>query len=279
MKIKDIITKILISTAFIVNALMIVFIIGYIAFKGIKEINQEFLLGSPKGIPQGTEGGVFPAITGSLFSMLLCMGISSVLAVLTAVFNIYFNKIRAVQEIIRFITKNIAGLPSIIFALFGYGVFIVLLGIDRSLLAVSLTLATMVFPYIEINTEKIFEEMDPQISLDSRGLGVSEEFTVLRLILPIASRKILSTVILAGSYAVGATAPVILTGAVLIAKTPSSLKDPIMTLPFHLNMLLSQGISVEKAYGTAFVLILLLLIINSLSYLLDRKWGKQNVRN
>lgn len=279
MKIKDMITKILISSAFVMAAGMIFFIIGFIAVKGIREINTEFIFGSPKGIPQGTEGGVFPAIMGSLFSMVLCMMISSILAVLTAVYNVYFNKIRALKELIRLITKNIAGLPSIIFALFGYGVFIVLLGIDRSLLTVSLTLATMIFPYIEINTEKIFEEIDSQISFDSRGLGVSEEFTVFRLLMPTVSRKILSTVILAGSYAVGATAPVILTGAVLIARTPSSIKDPIMTLPFHLNMLLSQGISVEKAYGTAFVLILLLLIINLLSYLLDRKWGKKSVRN
>ncbi len=279
MKIKDMITKILISSAFVMAAGMIFFIIGFIAVKGIREINTEFIFGSPKGIPQGTEGGVFPAIMGSLFSMVLCMMISSILAVLTAVYNVYFNKIGALKELIRLITKNIAGLPSIIFALFGYGVFIVLLGIDRSLLTVSLTLATMIFPYIEINTEKIFEEIDSQISFDSRGLGVSEEFTVFRLLMPTVSRKILSTVILAGSYAVGATAPVILTGAVLIARTPSSIKDPIMTLPFHLNMLLSQGISVEKAYGTAFVLILLLLIINLLSYLLDRKWGKKSVRN
>lgn len=273
MRVKDRITEFLASLAFLINIGLILFLLFFIMYKGIKEINIEFLLGSPKGIPQGTEGGIFPAIIGSLLSMAIAMLISSLLAILTAIFNMYFNKFVYIQELIRFIIKNIAGLPSIIFALFGYGIFIVLLGIDKSLLTVSLTLATMIFPYIEMNTEKIFDELDKQISMDSRGLGISEEFTVLKLLVPLSAKRIISTVVLAGSYAVGATAPVILTGAVLIAKVPSSLMDPIMTLPFHLNMLLSQGISVEKAYATALVLIVLLIIINILSLLLERKWG------
>lgn len=277
MRIKDILTKIIIKFLFLINILILISILSFIIYKGFKEINLSFIFDSPTGMPQGTEGGIFPAIVGSFYSMTLAMIISAILAVLTAVFNTYFNKFRLLREGIRFIIKNIAGLPSIIFALFGYGMFIVIFGIEKSLLTLSLTLAMMVFPFIEINTEKVFEELDQQMSIDSRALGVSKEYTVFKLILPYSFKKILSTILLAGSYAAGATAPVILTGAVLIANVPDSIMKPVMVLPFHLNMLLSQGISVEKAYGTSLVLIILVFLTNLGSLILERRGN--SVRN
>lgn len=279
MKCKDAITKALIFFAFFLTCAAVLFVVGFIAAKGIAVVDWEFLTAGPAGIPQGTEGGVFPAIMGSLFSMLLALSISAIFAVLTAIYTAFFSQKSWLKGAIRFITKNIAGLPSILFGLFGYGVFIVFFGIQRSLLSVSLSLATMAFPYIEIHTEKIFEEIDPRIAADSEGLGIAKEYTVFRLLFPMALPDILSAVLVAGAYVMGATAPVILTGAVLVAKTPKHLTDPIMTLPFHLHMLLTQGISTENAYGTAFVLILLLVLVNYLSYLLVGKWGKHRAGN
>ena len=279
MKTKDIVTKILIGLMFLLCLSAIAFIFGYVVIKGIGEISIEFITGVPEGIPQGTEGEIFPAIAGSLLAMIIAMAISSALAVSTAVFNVFFNRWKRLKDFIVFVNRILAGLPSIIFALFGYGVFIVMFGINRSLITASMTLAVMIYPFIEINTEKILCDIDSQFIQDSRGLGVSDGYMVMRMILPEAARSIGSTVILGGSYAVGATAPVILTGAVLFAKVPKSLTDPVMMLPFHLHMLLSQGISVEKAYGTAFVLIILLIIINSAAFLMSRDWRKKNAEN
>lgn len=259
----DRLTHLLIVVLFLLTIGIVFALIGFIAVKGMGQLSLEFLFESPKGFPQGKEGGIFPAITGSLLSMGLALIPASILAVFTAVFNVFFNPWPALRRFVHLMNKNVAGLPSILFGLFGYGIFIVVLGMERSLLSAGLTLATMAFPYIEIHTEKTLHELDPKLMRDARSLGIADGYIVFRLLLPLASRQIISGLLLAGAYVMGATAPVILTGAVLFAKTPQSWNDPIMSLPFHLNMLLSQGISTEKAYGTAFVLILLLVIINA----------------
>lgn len=102
-------------------------------------------------------------------------------------------------------------------------------------------------------------------------LGISKAYTIFKLILPICKKDIISAITLAGGFAMGAAAPIILTGAVIFAPIPKSLSSPVMALPFHLYILTGEGISLEKAYGTALVLIMILLIINIISVVLNMR--------
>jgi phosphate transport system permease protein len=155
--------------------------------------------------------------------------------------------------------------------MFGYTLLIVYLKISRSLLTAGITLGVMIFPYIQVRVEKILNEVDSSVVNSSYALGVSKYYTISKLILPICKADITSAILLAGGFAMGATAPIMLTGAVIFAPIPKSVFSPIMALPFHLYILTGEGISLEKAYGTATVLIIILLIINVLSLILSRK--------
>ena len=162
-----------------------------------------------------------------------------------------------------------AGVPSIVLGLFGYTLLVLYLRLGRTLLSGGITLGIMIFPYIQVRVEKTLKEVDKDIIDSSYALGVSKVYTLFKLILPICKADIVSAITLAGGFAMGATAPIILTAAVMFAPIPKSLSSPVMALPFHLYILTGEGISLEKAYGTALVLILILLIINILSVVLN----------
>ena len=161
-----------------------------------------------------------------------------------------------------------AGIPSIVLGLFGYTLLVVNLKLERSLLSAGITLGIMIFPFIQVRVEKAFRETSDTITGSSYALGVSNSYTFFRLILHMCKFEIVSAITLAGGFAMGAAAPIILTGAVIFAPIPKSLLSPVMALPFHLYILIGEGISLEKAYATALVLVLLLLIINITSIVL-----------
>ena len=166
---------------------------------------------------------------------------------------------------IRLAIQCISSIPSIIIGLFVYGFFIVTLNIPRSMLTAGISLGIMVFPFVEIRIEKSIMNIDKKIIRESFSLGVGKDYMCKKLILPVIKKEIMSTGILAGSYAMGATAPLLLTGAVFIGGSSNRLLRPVMALPFHLHMLLGQTALYEKAYATAFVLICILIIMHILS--------------
>ena len=270
-KIQDKIFKLWIIISTIIVVATILFILGYILSRGLGSINLEFIFGNPKGVPLGSEGGILPAIIGSLLLMVLSCAIASVLALATAIYAVFYCESKAVSDVIHLVIQCMAGIPSIILGMFGYTLLVIYLKISRSLLTASITLGIMLFPYIQVRVEKILNEIDPNIINSSYALGVSKYYTIFKLILPICRVDITSTIILAGGFAMGATAPIILTGAVIFAPIPKSIFSPFMALPFHLYILTGEGISQEKAYGTAAVLILILLIINILSLVMNKK--------
>lgn len=145
---------------------------------------------------------------------------------------------------------------------------VVNLKLERSLLSAGITLGIMIFPFIQVRVEKAFREASSTIIGSSYALGVSNSYTFLKLIFHICKFEIISAITLAGGFAMGAAAPIILTGAVIFAPIPKSLSSPVMALPLHLYILIGEGISLEKAYATALVLIFLLLIINIASIIL-----------
>lgn len=270
-KIEDKIFKlwIIISTIMVVTT--IVFILFYILRRGLSSINSEFIFGRPRGIPLGSEGGILPAIVGSLLLMLLACLFASLLALSTAIYTVFYSKSKILSDIIHLVIQCMAGIPSIVLGMFGYTLLIMYFKINRSLLTSSITLGIMIFPYIEVRVEKILNEIDSSIINSSYALGISKYYTIFKLIIPMCRSEIISAILLAGGFAMGATAPIILTGAVISAPVPSSIFAPVMALPFHLYILTGEGISLEKAYGTATVLIILLFIINIVALIINTK--------
>ncbi|WP_288979980.1 PstA family ABC transporter permease [uncultured Parvimonas sp.] len=269
---KDNLIKIFAYFSIFVVMIAIFLIFSFIFFNGFSEISLKFLMENPKGLPIGVDGGIKNAIIGSFLLMLLSMIFSTVLGVCFAIYNKIFCKSRFLKTVLSFVVQCVSSIPSIIIGLFVYGFFIVTLNIPKSLFTASIALSLMVFPFVELNVEKLLAEFDRQCIRDSYALGIDKLYMCRKLILPTISNKIVSISILAGSYAIGATAPLLLTGVVFMAK-PNGLLSPVMALPFHLHMLLSQSVGTQKAYATALVLIGILIILNLLSEIIMRNIG------
>ena len=265
------------SFLLIFSALLFFFL--YIFYKGYKVISPSFLLEAPMGMVLGEEGGIFPAITGSLAFSLTALVLSGLPSLFTAIFMVFYAKEGRKKESLHFFIHLLSGVPSIVLGLFSYSLFVYRLKLGRSVLSGAIALAIMIFPFMEIRMEKIFEEVPKSYLLSSESLGCSKGYTIRRLVLPHTLPEILSTMLLAFCFALGATPPILFTGGVAFAKSPTSLLSPAMALPLHLYLLLVQGgSSLSRAYGTALVMLFLLLIGNGIAGLLTaychRKWQR-----
>ena len=257
----------------------LLFFFLYIFYKGYKVISPSFLLEAPKGMVLGEEGGIFPAITGSLAFSLTALVLSGLPSLFTAIFMVFYAKEGRKKESLHFFIHLLSGVPSIVLGLFSYSLFVYQLKLGRSVLSGAIALAIMIFPLMEIRMEKIFEEVPKSYLQSSESLGCSNGYTIRRLVLPYTLPELLSTMLLAFCFALGATPPILFTGGVAFAKSPTSLLSPAMALPLHLYLLLVQGgSSLSRAYGTALVMLFLLLIGNGISSLLTaychRKWQR-----
>ena len=265
------------SFLLIFSALLFFFL--YIFYKGYKVISPSFLLDTPKGMVLGEEGGIFPAITGSLAFSLTALVLSGLPSLFTALFMVFYAKEGRKKESLHFFIHLLSGVPSIVLGLFSYSLFVYQLKLGRSVLSGAIALAIMIFPFMEIRMEKIFEEVPKSYLHSSESLGCSKGYTLRKLVLPYSLPELLSTMLLAFCFALGATPPILFTGGVAFAKSPTSLLSPAMALPLHLYLLLVQGgSSLSRAYGTALVMLFLLLIGNGIASLLTaychRKWQK-----
>ena len=267
----------LLSFLLIFSALLFFFL--YIFYKGYKVISPSFLLEAPKGMVLGEEGGIFPAITGSLAFSLTALVLSGLPSLFTAIFMVFYAKEGRKKKSLHFFIHLLSGVPSIVLGLFSYSLFVYQLKLGRSVLSGAIALAIMIFPFMEIRMEKIFEEVPKSYLQSSESLGCSKGYTIRRLVLPYTLPELLSTMLLAFCFALGATPPILFTGGVAFAKSPTSLLSPAMALPLHLYLLLVQGgSSLSRAYGTALVMLFLLLIENGIASLLTaychRKWRR-----
>lgn len=265
------------SFLLIFSALLFFFL--YIFYKGYKVISPSFLLEAPKGMVLGEEGGIFPAITGSLAFSLTALVLSGLPSLFTAIFMVFYAKEGRKKECLHFFIHLLSGVPSIVLGLFSYSLFVYQLKLGRSVLSGAIALAIMIFPFMEIRMEKIFEEVPKSYLHSSESLGCSKGYTLRKLVLPYTLPELLSTMLLAFCFALGATPPILFTGGVAFAKSPTSLLSPAMALPLHLYLLLVQGgSSLSRAYGTALVMLFLLLIGNGIASLLTaychRKWKR-----
>lgn len=241
---------------------LLFFLAAYVFIKAGGIIHLDFILEKPAGIPVGSAGGIWPAIAGSILVTLIAGLFATILAFFTAVYVVFYCKSELIRLVVNVIIQCIAGIPSIVLGLFGYAFLVIKLGLGLSILASGITLAMMIFPFIEIRLQKIFQETSRQLLEASFSLGVNISYTIVHLLLPMHGKQIIAIVTLASGFAMGAAAPVMLTGCVMNAPVPKSLFSPFMSLPYHLYVLIGEGISLENAYGTAFVLTMLVLLIN-----------------
>lgn len=275
MKSKEGLFKLWVYLSGLLTILITASIFLYILLKGYPIITPEFIFGSPQGMPLGTEGGIFPAIVGSLLLGLLSGFIGGLLGLCNAIYLVFYCSSKWKCELIMDALQALAGIPSIVLGLFGYSLFIIKFGIKRSLLTASLTLAIMIIPFVTLRIKKALEEISLEQFMTSLSLGTSKSYTILHLVLPHVLGRICTALGLGIGFAMGATAPIMFTGAVIFTDVPDHLTDSFMALPYHLYMLANQGISLDMAYGTAFVLVVILLVINLLCQLVYYLKGKQ----
>lgn len=251
---------------------IILFLFAYVFYKGASTISWEFLTQSPRGAVLGSEGGIWPAIVGSLFFTGTAIVLGSIPAIATALYIVFYCPSPRMIRCIRMVVQCISGIPSIVLGLFAYSFLVRDLNWGRCILSSGVALAIMILPFIEVRAEKAFRELPKQMIHSSYSLGCSKAYTVWHIVLPATLGELVSGIILGGCYAMGATAPLIFTGAVAYASVPHSLTAPAMALPMHLYLLVAQGAtSLNTAYGTAFVMMAIILISNLLVTLYARR--------
>lgn len=237
-------------------------ILGYLIYRGHSAINLEFLLASPKGLPLGTEGGILPAIKGTVCLIMLAVSIAALPGLATAIYLAEYAHKNVISQIINTTVQCMAGLPSIVTGLFCYALFVVRMGFGISLLAGGLALGMMIFPVIVVTARDALLAVNKHYRIVGTSLGVSKSYLLVRILLPQAASGIIGGILLAMGYAAGATAPIMVTAAAIATPSTGDLFQPVMALPYHLYILFSQQVSLDKAYGTALVLVSLLLILN-----------------
>ena len=254
-------------------------ILGFIVVRGFSAISWEFISSMPEdGM---TKGGILPAIVGTL-----CLIVGSVIfafpvGVMSAIYiNEYLIDSRF-KRLVKNMTDNLAGIPSIVFGLFGMALFVNTMKFGDSILAGSLTLGLMVLPIIIRTTEEALKSVDNSLRIGSYALGASKLYTIRKVVLPIAFPNIITGLILSISRVSGETAPILFTvAAYFLPRLPHSMFDQVMALPYHLYVLTTSGTDVEKsrpmAYGTALVLIFIVLIVNLTANFIRSHYGKKN---
>jgi len=242
---------------------ILIFIIVFIMGKGLPVINLGFLFDNPRDM--GKAGGIFPTLVGTLILPLLAIIIALPAGVGTAVYLSEYTVENMATRIIRFGTDCLAGIPSIIFGLFGFIFFVTTLKMGWCILSGALTLAIMVLPTIIRTSEEAIKAVPASYREVSCSLGATRWETVLKVVLPNALPGIMTGVMLSIGRCIGETAAVIFTAGASL-RLPHSVFDSTRTMAVHFYILAREGISNENAYGTAAVLILSVLLVNSLSY-------------
>jgi phosphate transport system permease protein len=244
---------------------MLVLIVAIIFFKGVVNVNMEFILSYPEDM--GRHGGVFPSVMGTIFLAVLSIALATPLGVGTAIFLTEYTRESFLTQAIRFGIEALAGIPSIIYGLFGFIFFVIQLKMGWSLLSGTLTLTIMILPTIIRTSEEAIKSVPYSFRMVSYSLSATKWETITRVVLPSAAPGILTGVMLSIGRVVGETAAVIFTmGSSL--RLPTGLFDSGRTMAVHFYILAREGISLEKAYATALVLVVSILVINIIAYYL-----------
>jgi phosphate transport system permease protein len=271
--------KIAFATLFCAT-LMVVFpvliILGIIIAKGISAITPGFLLTMPRtGM---TAGGIMPAILGTLYLVGGAVLFAVPLGVMAAIYLVEYSGDSFLSRVVKLAIVNLAGVPSVVFGLFGLGIFVTFLNFGASILAGSLTLGIMILPVIITSSREALESVPRSFRLVSLSLGASHWQTIRYSVLPHALPGILTGTILGLGRAAGETAPILFTvAAFYLPRLPRSVFDQTMALPYHLYVISTQvpGIAENVRYGTALVLLALVLVLNLAAIVLRSRFRRK----
>nr|WP_116670060.1 phosphate ABC transporter permease PstA [Methanobrevibacter woesei] len=252
----------------IATLLILIIILGYILIKGLPVVNLDFLLGEP--IDSGEAGGIFPMIISSIYVVLIAAIIATPLGVGAAIYMSEYATNQKIIKFIRFGSETLASIPSIVFGLFGLAFFVVFLQLGWSILSAGLVLAIMAIPTIFQVAEVTLTSIPESYKEGSYGLGATKWQTIYSVVLPAAIPGIITGIILAMTRAISEAAAVMYAvGSALTV--PISIFDPGRPLPLHLYVLATEGISLDNAYGTAAVLVIIVLILTIITnFVVDR---------
>lgn len=247
-------------------------IVGYVLIKGFSVISLDFLLQSPR--KAGAEGGIFTTVIGTLYLTLLALLMAVPIGTGAAIYlQEYASDQSRFARMVNLTAETLAGIPSIIFGLFGFVFLVILLNLGWSILSGGITLAIMILPTITRTAQEAILTVPVEYRENSLALGASKWQTTQKVILPFALPGIITGVILSIGRAIGETAALILTAGSSLGM-PLSVFDPTRTMSVHLYLLAMEGISLERAFGTAFLVIVLIVIINFLANLSMRRFSQ-----
>ncbi|MBN2545096.1 MAG: phosphate ABC transporter permease PstA [Spirochaetes bacterium] len=263
------------------NIFFLFLFLAMIFLKGYKVLSLSFLFEFPR--QHMTEGGIFPAIIGTLLLTVISVIIAMPLGISGSIFLSEYARPQWLVKIIRLAINTLAGVPSIVYGLFGMAFFVYFLRFNVSILAGGCTLAVLILPIIINAGEEAIKTVPTDIREASYALGATKRETIIKIVLPSALPGILTGVILSIGRAAGETAPILFTaGTFYMIGLPGSLFDKCMALPYQIYALMTEGTHPEKqhpiAYGTAIVLLVLIFIINFTAVLLrykirrNRRW-------
>ncbi len=244
--------------------------------KGLPAINWQFITNIPR---QGMRaGGIFPAIVGTIYLVLGAIVFALPIGLLAAIYLSEYSKDNLLTRLIKLAIVNLAGVPSVVYGLFGLALFVVFFKFGASILSGSLTLGIMILPIIITASREALESVPYSFREVSRSLGASKWQTIRYIVLPNAISGILTGTILGIGRAAGETAPILFTvAAFYLPRLPNSIFDQAMALPYHLYVISTQVPNVDEKirYGTALVLLALVLFMNLVAIIIRYKFRKK----
>ena len=273
-RIKDIIAQCVIWLSASITVGFLLWVVWYILSNGLSHVNWSFITSDYTTL--GEESGIWPMIVSTIYMVIASIAVAAPLGIMTAIYLTEYAKVGSrLVKVIRFCTESLAGIPSIIYGLFGMTFFVVVLGFGYSILAGALTLSILILPVIIRTTEEALMAVPQTYREGSYGLGASKIYTIWRLILPSAMPGIVTSIILSVGRVIGESAPVFLTAG-MVARIPESAFDSGRTLTVHLYKLTQELYTVHEwnqAYATATILIVVVLIINLITKLIARRFN------
>lgn len=271
-KLKENILKLLVYLSALFTIATLVVIVGYIFIKGIKGINLSFLFNNYSA---SGDGGILPMIITTLYTVALSILVATPIGVLSAIYLQEYAKKGKVVTAIRFATESLAGIPSIIYGLFGGIFFVVTLGMKYSILAGSLTVAIIILPVIIRTTEEALKTVPKSYREASLALGSTKFQTLYKIVLPSAIPGILSGIILSVGRVIGESAAILLTAGT-VAQMPGGIFDSARTLTVHAYLLTKEKGDIQTAASIGIILIVIVLTLNTIAKLVAKKLNKAN---
>lgn len=271
-KLKENILKLLVYLSSLFTIATLIVIVGYIFIKGIKGINLSFLFNNYSA---SGDGGILPMIITTLYTVVLSILVATPVGVLSAIYLQEYAKKGKIVTAIRFATESLAGIPSIIYGLFGGIFFVVTLGMKYSILAGSLTVAIIILPVIIRTTEESLKTVPKSYREASLALGSTKFQTLYKVVLPSAIPGILSGIILSVGRVIGESAAILLTAGT-VAQMPGGIFDSARTLTVHAYLLTKEKGDIQTAASIGIILIIIVLTLNTIAKLVAKKLNKAN---